>query len=295
MAGARRRDRTMQQQSSVLLVASDGGRPLRIWQRPPVRSGPPGRVHARAAPQPLLRAVADRRAAAGRARRARVFPSARVRRPRACRNRATVAATSTPATRRRSRASSRRRASSSVARCWRSRKSWAARSRRAFIPIGGLHHASRAHAAGFCVFNDCGVAIELLRGRHGVKRVAYVDIDAHHGDGVFYAFESRPGRAVRGHPRGWPLPLSRARALPRKPASGAALGTKLNLPLPPGRDRRGFPARVAPDRGLPAARAAGIHPAAVWRGQPRRGSASRTSRFPRRRTRSGGLGVPDRR
>ena len=65
-------------------------------------------------------------------------------------------------------------------------------SRRAFIAIGGLHHASRAHAAGFCVFNDCGVAIEMLRRRHGLRRIAYVDIDAHHGDGVFYAFESDP-------------------------------------------------------------------------------------------------------
>src|SRR5256886_5737664 len=61
-------------------------------------------------------------------------------------------------------------------------------SRRAFVPIAGLHHAARDRAAGFCVFNDCGVAIELLK-RAGLKRVGYVDIDAHHGDGVFYAFE----------------------------------------------------------------------------------------------------------
>src|SRR5256885_6567591 len=61
--------------------------------------------------------------------------------------------------------------------------------RRAFVPIAGLHHAARDRAAGFCVFNDCGVAIELLRRKSGLSRVAYVDIDAHHGDGVFYAFE----------------------------------------------------------------------------------------------------------
>src|SRR5919108_5667691 len=54
--------------------------------------------------------------------------------------------------------------------------------RHAFVPIGGLHHAARDRAAGFCVFNDCGVAIELLRKQRGLKRVAYVDIDAHHGD-----------------------------------------------------------------------------------------------------------------
>ena len=58
--------------------------------------------------------------------------------------------------------------------------------RRAFSPIAGLHHARRGSAAGFCVFNDCGIAIEILRSEFGIKNVAYVDIDAHHGDGVFY-------------------------------------------------------------------------------------------------------------
>src|SRR5258708_5505909 len=53
--------------------------------------------------------------------------------------------------------------------------------RRAFVPIAGLHHAARDRAAGFCVFNDCGVAIELLRKKSGLDRIAYVDIDAHHG------------------------------------------------------------------------------------------------------------------
>ncbi len=64
--------------------------------------------------------------------------------------------------------------------------------RRAFIPIAGLHHARRDHAAGFCVFNDCGVAVETLRSEFNIQRIAYVDIDAHHGDGVFYAFEDDP-------------------------------------------------------------------------------------------------------
>jgi acetoin utilization protein AcuC len=64
--------------------------------------------------------------------------------------------------------------------------------RRAFIPIAGLHHAARGGAAGFCVFNDCGVAVEMLRRKYGLKRIAYVDIDAHHGDGVYYGFEDDP-------------------------------------------------------------------------------------------------------
>ena len=44
---------------------------------------------------------------------------------------------------------------------------------RAFVPIAGLHHAGREHAAGFCVFNDCGVAAEYLRRKYGLRRIAY--------------------------------------------------------------------------------------------------------------------------
>ena len=56
----------------------------------------------------------------------------------------------------------------------------------AFNSSGGLHHAMAGHASGFCVFNDPAVAINALR-RRGL-RVVYVDIDAHHGDGVQAAF-----------------------------------------------------------------------------------------------------------
>jgi acetoin utilization protein AcuC len=109
----------------------------------------------------------------------------------------------------------------------------AGNARRGFIPIGGLHHASRAHAAGFCVFNDCGVAIEQLRRRHGVRRVAYVDIDAHHGDGVFYAFESDPDLLFADiHEDGRYLYPGTGAA--HETGVGEAAGTKLNLPLRPG-------------------------------------------------------------
>ena len=47
----------------------------------------------------------------------------------------------------------------------------------------------RDRAAGFCVFNDCGIAAEYLRSNYGLKRIAYVDIDAHHGDGMFYGLK----------------------------------------------------------------------------------------------------------
>jgi len=56
--------------------------------------------------------------------------------------------------------------------------------RHAFNPIGGLHHAYRGHASGFCVFNDIGIVILRARKKYGLDRIAYVDIDAHHGDGV---------------------------------------------------------------------------------------------------------------
>ena len=105
--------------------------------------------------------------------------------------------------------------------------------RRAFVPIAGLHHAGRTHAAGFCVYNDCGVVIELLRQRHGLRRVAYVDIDAHHGDGVFYAFEGDVDLLFADiHEDGRMLYPGTGHA--QETGTGPAEGTKLNLPLPPG-------------------------------------------------------------
>lgn len=105
--------------------------------------------------------------------------------------------------------------------------------RRAFVPIAGLHHARRDQAAGFCVYNDCGVVIELLRQRHGLKRIAYVDIDAHHGDGVFYAFDDDPDIGFADiHEDGRFLYPGTGSAL--ETGRGAAVGTKLNIPLEPG-------------------------------------------------------------
>ena len=102
--------------------------------------------------------------------------------------------------------------------------------RRAFVPIAGLHHARRDSAAGFCVFNDCGVAIETLRSVHGLRRVAYVDIDAHHGDGVFYAFEDDPGLVFADlHEDGRCLYPGTGDA--DETGTGAGQGLKLNLPM----------------------------------------------------------------
>jgi acetoin utilization protein AcuC len=105
--------------------------------------------------------------------------------------------------------------------------------RYAFTPIAGLHHATRDRAAGFCVFNDCGVAIEYLRQHYAVQRIAYVDIDAHHGDGVFYAFEDDEDLCIVDfHQDGHTLYPGTGFA--DETGRKNATGTKLNIPLPPG-------------------------------------------------------------
>jgi acetoin utilization protein AcuC len=115
---------------------------------------------------------------------------------------------------------------------------------RAFVPIAGLHHAARANAAGFCVFNDCGVAVEYLRKEYGLHRIAYVDIDAHHGDGVFYGFEDDPELLFADmHEDGRFLYPGTGSA--DETGTGLAKGTKLNIPMAPGADDRDFSAAWA--------------------------------------------------
>jgi acetoin utilization protein AcuC len=111
--------------------------------------------------------------------------------------------------------------------------------KRAFIPIAGLHHAARDHAAGFCVFNDCGIAAEYLRKRFDVQRVAYVDIDAHHGDGMFYGFEDDPDLIFADiHEDGRYLYPGTGAA--DETGIGRAKDTKLNIPIAPGADDDDF-------------------------------------------------------
>ena len=119
------------------------------------------------------------------------------------------------------------------------RRIMAGEARRTFQPIGGLHHARRGGAAGFCVFNDPGVLIEALRAEHGLRRVAYVDIDVHHGDGVYYEFEGDPDVVgVDIHEDGQFLYPGTGSV--HETGCGAAEGTKLNLPLAPGAGDREF-------------------------------------------------------
>lgn len=61
----------------------------------------------------------------------------------------------------------------------------------AFSPAGGLHHALRGRASGFCIYNDAAVASAILLREYGA-RVLYVDLDCHHGDGVQWIFYDAP-------------------------------------------------------------------------------------------------------
>lgn len=106
------------------------------------------------------------------------------------------------------------------------------RCRRAFVPIAGLHHARRDRAAGFCVFNDIGVVIEALRAEFGLRRIAYVDIDAHHGDGVYEAYAGDPDVFIADvHEDGRYLYPGTGGV--EETGTGPAAGTKRNWPLPP--------------------------------------------------------------
>jgi acetoin utilization protein AcuC len=96
---------------------------------------------------------------------------------------------------------------------------------------GGLHHAMPSAASGFCMYNDAGVAIADLLA-DGVPRVAYVDLDAHHGDGVQSVFYSDPRvLTISLHENGYTA--FPGTGFPDETGDGAAAGTAVNVALPP--------------------------------------------------------------
>ncbi len=100
----------------------------------------------------------------------------------------------------------------------------------AFSFSGGMHHAGPAHASGFCVFNDAAVAIQWLL-QKGL-RVAYIDIDAHHGDGVQNAFyETDRVLTISLHETG--LYLFPGTGFVEEMGRGAGRGYAVNLPFAP--------------------------------------------------------------
>jgi acetoin utilization protein AcuC len=107
----------------------------------------------------------------------------------------------------------------------------AGRVRRAVNIAGGLHHAMRSYASGFCIYNDCALAIHrLLDG--GVSRVAYIDIDVHHGDGVQTAFADDP-RVLTISLHQHPATLWPGTGDASDTGGRGAKGFAVNVPLPP--------------------------------------------------------------
>jgi acetoin utilization protein AcuC len=108
---------------------------------------------------------------------------------------------------------------------------WSGGYRHAVAPAGGLHHALRASASGFCVYNDPAVAIAWLLA-HGAARVAYVDVDVHHGDGVQAAFYDDPRvLTISLHQSG--RTLFPGTGFPAESGAGDAEGSAVNVALPP--------------------------------------------------------------
>lgn len=105
------------------------------------------------------------------------------------------------------------------------------RAEHAFNPAGGLHHAMPERASGFCVYDDPAVAIAWLLHR-GVERIAYVDVDVHHGDGPQAIFWDDPRvLTISIHESG--RYLFPGTGFPQERGGGRAEGTKVNVPLPP--------------------------------------------------------------
>jgi acetoin utilization protein AcuC len=102
----------------------------------------------------------------------------------------------------------------------------------AFNPAGGLHHARRAEASGFCIYNDPAVAIAKVLELHPDWRVMYVDVDVHHGDGVQWIFYDDPRvLTVSLHESG--RYLYPGTGSTEEVGKGDAAGTAANIPLLP--------------------------------------------------------------
>ncbi len=109
---------------------------------------------------------------------------------------------------------------------------WSGKAQHAINIAGGLHHAMPDHASGFCVYNDPAVAIARLL-ELGAERVAYVDVDVHHGDGVQAMFWNEP-RVLTISLHQSPLSLFPGTGFPDETGGPDAPGTAVNIALPPG-------------------------------------------------------------
>jgi acetoin utilization protein AcuC len=103
---------------------------------------------------------------------------------------------------------------------------------------GGLHHALPGAAEGFCVYNDIAVGIAWLLDQ-GIERIAYVDIDVHHGDGVQAIFWDDP-RVMTISLHESPKSLFPGSGLPEDVGGAGAIGTSVNVALPAGTGDQGW-------------------------------------------------------
>jgi acetoin utilization protein AcuC len=109
----------------------------------------------------------------------------------------------------------------------------------AFNPSGGLHHAHPDRASGFCIFNDPAVSIAYLKKKYNLKRLVYLDIDAHHGDGVMYGFyDDAAVLDIDFHENG--RYIFPGTGYPSETGQGAGKGLKVNIPLLPGTGDEAF-------------------------------------------------------
>lgn len=108
---------------------------------------------------------------------------------------------------------------------------WSGDVEHAFNAAGGLHHAMPARASGFCVYDDVAIAIAWLLDQ-GAERIAYVDIDVHHGDGPQAIFWNEPRvLTISIHEYGTLFPGTGG---PEETGGPNAPGSALNVPLPAG-------------------------------------------------------------
>lgn len=118
------------------------------------------------------------------------------------------------------------------------RSVWHGEVSRAVNIAGGWHHAMPAEASGFCIYNDVVAGIKELQ-RLGCARIAYIDVDAHHGDGVELAFQDDPSvLTVSIHES--PLTLFPGTGHGTDVGVGDGIGATVNLPVPEGTDNQGW-------------------------------------------------------
>jgi acetoin utilization protein AcuC len=115
---------------------------------------------------------------------------------------------------------------------------WRGEVDRAINVAGGLHHAMPTRASGFCVYHDPAVAIKRVL-ELGAERVAYVDIDVHHGDGVQHVFYDDP-RVLTISLHESPRTLFPGTGYPDETGGPGAEGSAVNVALPPGTNDRGW-------------------------------------------------------